>query len=52
MEVKIGAVQMNIVSLGVKENLEKAELLTRQAAEEGCDIICFPEDFLTGSLGK
>ncbi len=51
MKVKIGAAQMNIVSLGVKENLEKAELLTRQAAEEGCDIICFPEDFLTGSLG-
>jgi len=52
MKVRICAAQMNIVSLGVEENSEKAELLTRQAAEEGCDIICFPEDFLTGSLGK
>jgi len=51
-KVKICAAQMNIVSLGVKENLEKAELLTRRAGEEDCDIICFPEDFLTGPLDK
>jgi len=50
--VKVCAAQMNTVPLGVKENLEKAELFTRHAAEEGCDIICFPEDFLTGALGK
>jgi len=43
---------MNIVWLGLKENLEKAELFARQAGEENCDIICFPEDFLTGALGK
>jgi len=43
---------MNIVSLGVRENLEKAEFLARQAGKEHCDIICFPEDFLTGPLGK
>lgn len=52
MKVKICAAQMNIVSLGMKENLGKAELLTRRAGEEDCDIICFPEDFLTGSLGN
>lgn len=52
MKVKICAAQMNIVSLGVKENLEKAELFTRRAGEEHCDIISFPEDFLTGPLGK
>jgi len=43
---------MNIVWLGLKENLEKAELFARQAGEENCDIICFSEDFLTGALGK
>jgi predicted amidohydrolase len=43
---------MNIAWLGLKENLEKVELFARQAGKENCDIICFPEDFLTGGLGK
>ncbi len=51
MKVKVGAVQMSIVSLNVKRNLGKAEFFTRQAGEEHCDILSLPEDFLTGSLG-
>lgn len=52
MKVKVCAAQMNTVPLDVKANLERAELFTRHAAEKGCDIICFPEDFLTGAVGK
>ena len=39
MKVKICAAQMSTVALGVKENTEKAELLARLAAKEGCDIM-------------
>lgn len=40
---------MNIHPLrGKEENLQKAELLTKRAGEEECNIICFPEMFLTG----
>jgi len=52
LKVKVCAAQMNTVPLDVKGNLEKAKLFTRRAAENGCDIICFPEDFLTGAVGK
>ncbi len=52
MKVKICAAQMSIVPLGVKENMEKAELLAGLAAKEDCDIICFPEDFLTGTTDE
>jgi len=52
MKVRIGAAQMNIIPLNKEENLKKAEFLTRRAGEENCDIICFPEIFLTGPLGK
>ena len=53
MNVRIGAAQMNIRPLrGKEENLQKAELLIKRAGEEECDIICFPEKFLTSPLGK
>ncbi|RLC62654.1 MAG: carbon-nitrogen hydrolase family protein [Chloroflexi bacterium] len=50
MKVKICAAQMGIIPLNVKENTKKAELLIETAAKEGCDIICFPEYFLTGAV--
>lgn len=52
MKVKICAAQMSTVALGVKENTEKAELLAGLAVKEGCDIICFPEYFLTGAVDE
>lgn len=52
MKVRIGAAQMKIVPLRVEENLKKAELSIKHAHKQNCDIICFPELFLTGPLGK
>jgi predicted amidohydrolase len=43
---------MSTVPLDVKQNMEKAELLAGLAAKEGCDIICFPEYFLTGAVDE
>lgn len=52
MKVKICAAQMQIKSLNVEENLRKAGLLIKEASSKDCDIICFPEYFLTGPSGK
>lgn len=52
MKVRIGAAQMSIIPLNIEKNLEKAKLLTKRAGENECDIVCFPEIFLTGSLRK
>jgi predicted amidohydrolase len=52
MKVRIGAAQMSIIPLNIEKNLEKAKLFTKRAGENECDIICFPEIFLTGSLRK
>ena len=52
MKVKVCAAQMTTIPLNVKVNLEKARSLTRCAAEKDCEIICFPEYFLTGMVEK
>jgi predicted amidohydrolase len=52
LNIKICAAQMEILPLNIEENLKKAELLIKQAYNEECDTICFPELFLTGPLGK
>ena len=43
-EVTIGAVQMSMTAVP-EENIEKADLLTRQAAEKGANVILLPELF-------
>lgn len=35
----------------LQEGMEKARDLIRQAAETGCDIVCFPESYLPGLRG-
>ena len=52
MRVKICAAQMEVKFLDVEGNLRKAKSLVSEASNEGCDIICFPEVFLTGPLGE
>jgi len=52
LKAKVLEVQMNTIPLDVKVNLEKAEFFTRRATEKACDIICFREDFLTGTVVK
>ncbi len=42
--VTIGTVQMSMTNV-VEENIEKADLLTRQAAEKGANVILLPELF-------
>ena len=42
--VKVGAVQMSMTD-NVKENIEKADMLVRKAAGDGCNIILLPELF-------
>jgi len=42
---------MEVKSLNVEENLRKARFFIKEASSKNCDIICFPELFLTGPLG-
>ena len=51
MKVKICAVQFDI-SKNFESNLKKAEKFMKTANLKKCDIICFPELFLTGPLKK
>lgn len=48
--IKIGAAQMEIGFLDVEGNLRKAKSLINEAGNKHCDVICFPELFLTGPL--
>lgn len=41
---------MQIEHLAVERNLARAKEFSNQAAKEGCDILVFPELFLTGPL--
>jgi len=52
VKIKVCAAQMDIIPLNVEANLKKARSFLEHAYKEGCDIICFPELFLTGPLGK
>jgi len=44
--VKLGLVQMQMSEV-LSENLEKALALTRDAAEQGAEVVCLPELFLS-----
>lgn len=48
--VKIAAVQMSIEPLKPERNIQKAFQLLEKASKQELDIICFPEDFITGPL--
>ncbi len=50
--IKICAAQMEVGFLDVEGNLRKAKSLIKEASNEHCDVICFPELFLTGPLRK
>ncbi len=52
MKIKICAAQMEVRSLDVEANLEKASSMVVGASREGCDFICFPEEFLIGLVGE
>lgn len=47
---KIALIQMDCKFLKVKENLDKAEKLIREAAKQGAKLICLPEAFNVGYL--
>jgi predicted amidohydrolase len=48
--MKICAAQMRIEHLAVERNMARAKEFVKQAAAEGCDLLAFPELFLTGPL--
>jgi predicted amidohydrolase len=48
--VKIAAVQMTIEPLKPERNIQKAFQLLEKVFKQELDIICFPEDFVTGPL--
>lgn len=52
MKVKIAVVQFAVRRHSFEKNMERAEKFIKRAAVEKSDIIVFPEDFLTGTLGK
>ena len=52
MNVRLALIQMQIVQGDPKTNLEKAEHYVAQAAKENADLVAFPEDFLTGPVGR
>lgn len=49
--VKIAAVQMNIRPWEPERNINKALSLSEKAFRQETDILCFPEDFITGPIG-
>jgi predicted amidohydrolase len=50
-KIKICAVQFR-VSPKFEENISRVEQFFKKASKNNCDIICFPEIFLTGPLSK
>ena len=51
MKINIGAFQMEVETFNLEGNLKKAKAGAGKAALEGCDILCYPELFLTGPVG-
>ena len=51
MKTKICAVQFQIYS-SYEKNIGRVEQFFKIANKKNCDIICFPEVFLTGQLNK
>jgi predicted amidohydrolase len=52
MKVRIAVVQFPIRQFDPPGNLKRAEAYIRNASAKGAQIIAFPEDFLTGPVGK
>ncbi len=50
MEIKICAAQMKIAHLEPETNLEKAIQFAHEAHKQECNILAYPEIFLTGPL--
>lgn len=48
-KLKVCAAQFNISGI-FSRNIKRAEFFIKNASNKNCDIICFPEIFLTGSL--
>ncbi len=49
-KLKIAVVQFEIKQFAPEDNLAKAEGFIKKAANNGADIVVFPEDFITGPL--
>ena len=45
--VKVAAVQAAPVAFDLQQSLEKVAKFTKQAADNGADLVCFPEGFLS-----
>jgi len=52
MKIKIAVVQFEIKQFHPEINLKRAEQFVRKAASAGADIVSFPEDFITGPVGR
>lgn len=52
MKFKIAVVQFEIKQFSPEENLRKAEEFIKKAAFSKARIIVFPEDFITGPIGR
>ena len=50
--LRLGGIQMPIHPHRPEENLERAERALRIARSTGCQLVAFPELFLTGPLGR
>ena len=48
--MKVCAAQMQVEHLAVEKNMARAREFVRQAEAAGCDLLAFPELFLTGPL--
>ncbi|GAQ94276.1 carbon-nitrogen hydrolase family protein [Thermodesulfovibrio aggregans] len=46
--MKLALIQMNILWQKREENLKRADFFIKTAADEGCDVVVFPEMFDTG----
>ena len=51
MKTKICAVQCNVYN-NFEKNLSRMELFFKKANKNNCDIICFPEVFLTAGMNR
>lgn len=50
--MRVGAVCMRSIPGAIEKNLERMEVLAGRAAEEGTEILCFPEFSVTGYVLK
>jgi len=48
MKIKVAVVQDSPEFFNKEATLQKVELITKQQAKEGCDLVVFPESFIPG----